>query len=199
MQAALLNFPKSDLDFSVWSFANAQDHLRIIQGIARQSSVIQSLQLTAGGSGYSSPPTVTIAPPDLPGGTQATATAAFSGSGSSGTVIFTLTNAGLGYSRAPAVTLTGGGGTGLAATAVVNYVQLTNYQVDPIPQNDIEQWLNTHQQLHDDMLSALNLPSTDQEGPDFDDPQSMEAYYWLHLLDHQAATNALLGYLPGGG
>jgi hypothetical protein len=70
MQAALLNFPRSDLDFSVWSFANAQDHQRIIQGIARQSSVIQSIQLTVGGSGYSSPPTVTIAPPDLPGGTQ---------------------------------------------------------------------------------------------------------------------------------
>jgi hypothetical protein len=55
-----------------------------------------------GGAGYTTAPTVTIAPP--PNGIQATAAAVASG----GSLTFTITNPGSGYATTPAVTLTGG-------------------------------------------------------------------------------------------
>jgi len=71
------------------------------------------------GSGYTSAPTVTIAPPGCIFSLtcqQATATANISG----GQVIsVTLVNRGAGYTSVPAVTISGGGGTGARATAVL--------------------------------------------------------------------------------
>ena len=65
------------------------------------------------GSGYTSAPTVTIAPPIL----TATATATLSG-GTVGSIA--VTSGGAGYTSPPAVTLTGGGFTSPAtATAVL--------------------------------------------------------------------------------
>lgn len=72
--------------------------------------------VTAGGSGYTTAPTVTVSGPDAVGGvtfTQATATA---------TVLaglltaVTVTNAGTGYVNDPTFSFDGGGGTGATAT-----------------------------------------------------------------------------------
>lgn len=71
------------------------------------------LKLTAGGSGYTSAPTVTISGG---GGSGATAIAYIY----NGAVIgFRMQTLGSGYSSAPAVSFSGGGGSGAAATAVV--------------------------------------------------------------------------------
>jgi len=75
---------------------------------------LSELNLTAGGTGYTSAPTVAITGG---GGTGATATASVSGGAVTG---FTITNPGTGYTSAPTVGLTGGAGTGAAATAVVH-------------------------------------------------------------------------------
>ena len=80
-------------------------------------SGIGAINVAAGGTGYSSAPTVAIeAPPE--GGIQATATATV---GSGAVTGFTITNAGYGYDPddPPTVTLTGGGGSNAAGTAVV--------------------------------------------------------------------------------
>lgn len=74
----------------------------------------------AAGSGYSSPPTVTVSGPDMiqgPSFVTATGTAVLSGN----TVAsITLNVAGTGYVKAPTVTLTGGGGgTGASFTATL--------------------------------------------------------------------------------
>lgn len=73
---------------------------------------ISSLTRTAGGSGYTSAPTVTI---NDTAGTGATATATVSGGVVTG---FTVTAGGSGY-VAPSVVITGGGGTNATATASV--------------------------------------------------------------------------------
>ncbi len=74
---------------------------------------VTGIQLTVGGSGYTSAPTVTFVGG---GGTGAAATATVT----AGVVTaITLTNAGSGYYTPPLVTLTGGGGTGAAATVTV--------------------------------------------------------------------------------
>lgn len=77
---------------------------------------VATITITAGGSGYTPPVTVTIGAPNETGGVQATATA----TESSGVVnSITITEAGSGYTSAPAVTISGGPGTGATATAAL--------------------------------------------------------------------------------
>jgi len=72
-------------------------------------SKVDDIAVTAGGSGYTSAPTVNVAG-------SATATATISG----GVVTaITVTAAGSGYTAAPAVTFSGGGGSGATATATM--------------------------------------------------------------------------------
>jgi len=73
-----------------------------------------ALGVSAGGSGYTSAPTVTISGPDAIGAgfVQATATATIAGGQVTG---FTITNAGTGYVN-PTITLSGGGGAGAVAS-----------------------------------------------------------------------------------
>jgi FtsP/CotA-like multicopper oxidase with cupredoxin domain len=78
-----------------------------------------SVLVTAGGSGYTTPPTVTF----TGGGatTQGTATATITN------IVNTilLTSPGAGYTSAPTVRFIGGGGTGAAATAAITSGQVT--------------------------------------------------------------------------
>jgi len=72
-------------------------------------SKVDDIAVTAGGSGYTSAPTVNVAG-------SATATATISG----GVVTaITVTAAGSGYTAAPGVTFSGGGGSGATATATM--------------------------------------------------------------------------------
>lgn len=81
-------------------------HTRVQNGVT-------AITLGAGGTGYTSAPTVTLTGG---GGTGATAEATVSG----GVVTkITVTNSGSGYTTAPTVALAGGGGTGATATASV--------------------------------------------------------------------------------
>ncbi len=85
-----------------------------------QYKSVETLTVTAGGSGYTSAPTVAIAgttgaATGTPG-TGATATATISGGAVTG---FTLTNGGSGYTNGAVVTFSGGGGSGATATATV--------------------------------------------------------------------------------
>ena len=73
---------------------------------------VGSVVVTAGGSGYTSAPTVTFSAPTS--GTTATGTATVQ---NGAVVAVTITNPGSGYTAAPSVTFSGGSGTGAAATA----------------------------------------------------------------------------------
>ena len=83
---------------------------------APSTGTISGITVSAGGTGYTSAPTVTISSPAT--GVTATATATVTG----GVVTaVTITNAGVGYnpSTAATVTFTGGGGSGATATASI--------------------------------------------------------------------------------
>lgn len=77
------------------------------------SGTLAAISLGAGGSGYTTAPTVAITGG---GGTGATATATISGGAVTG---FTITNPGSGYTSTPTIALSGGGGAGASATAVL--------------------------------------------------------------------------------
>jgi phage tail sheath protein FI len=92
-----------------------------LNAVATPTGGIQTITVTAAGSGYSSTaaaPAVTVSTPDITGGLQATATATLSG----GTITaIAVSSGGAGYTSAPTVTFTGGGGgTGATATAVID-------------------------------------------------------------------------------
>ena len=75
---------------------------------------VASTAITAGGSGYTSAPTVTFTAP--PQGTTATGTATIASGAVTG---ITITNAGTGYETAPTIAFSGGGGTAAAATSTL--------------------------------------------------------------------------------
>jgi hypothetical protein len=88
------------------------DHTAVVN-TAPPGGSLSSVTVSAGGSGYTSAPTVTI---NGGGGTGATATANLTG-GAVSTI--TVTNRGQDYTSLPTVTFSSGGGTGAAATATV--------------------------------------------------------------------------------
>ncbi len=77
---------------------------------------IDSFTITAGGSNYTSAPTVTITPVLSSEGSGATATATVSGGA---VTAITLTNAGNGYADGATVSFSGGGGSGATATCSI--------------------------------------------------------------------------------
>jgi len=78
------------------------------------STQVLGVNITAGGSNYLTVPTVTIDPPDLAGGTQATA---YASTYNNEVVAITMTNFGSGYTNPPKVTITDSTGVGLGAVA----------------------------------------------------------------------------------
>ena len=89
--------------------------------VATPSKKVASIAVTAGGSGYTSTPTVTVADPTgvtvANGGVKALATATVE---SGAVTAITITNPGFGYSTAPTVTISGGSGSGGTATATLD-------------------------------------------------------------------------------
>ena len=78
------------------------------------SSKVISTAITAGGTGYTSVPTVAFTAPTS--GVTATGVAVI---GSGAVTSITLTNPGDGYTAAPTISFSGGGGTSAAATATI--------------------------------------------------------------------------------
>lgn len=93
------------------------------------SGSIDTIAVTAAGSGYTVDPIITISAPDLEDGVQATATAVRSGSSLSS---INITNAGSGYTSTPTVTVTRGVGdtTGLGGAA---QAVLTEFNTELLP------------------------------------------------------------------
>ena len=87
---------------------------RCDRGVAEWS--VATITVTAGGSGYTSPPSVTLS-----GGGGSGATAFVPTWGISGGAVTTVLvgNPGTGYTSAPSVAFSGGGGSGAAATAAI--------------------------------------------------------------------------------
>jgi hypothetical protein len=102
----------------------AIDNSQIYDYAADQNLLNSSLAFAyAGGSGYTSAPTVAFT---AGGGTGAAATAVIS----NGRVVsLNITNGGSGYTSAPTVAFTGGGGTGATATAVITGDAVTSATV----------------------------------------------------------------------
>ena len=112
-------------------------------GINRTGQRVNDIKIIAGGSGYISPPTVTIAAPA--NGVQAQGSAfIFNGQ----VVSVAVNNPGSGYTQAPLVTLSGGGGVGASVEALLDTVDF---------ELDINGAIRTSTSIISDTARILNL------------------------------------------
>jgi len=66
-------------------------------------------------------------------------------------------------------------------------VNLTDYVVYPVSQDQIEQFLDNNQSLHSDMNGVLGLQSSDLQDVSFSDENAKIAWFYSHYLEHQSA------------
>jgi hypothetical protein len=111
------NVSNSVLDFGLYGL-RARGYYPVPQVSGAVDATVRStvggFTVSAGGSGYTSAPTVTLSGG---GGSGAAGTAVVKGGALVG---IDLTNAGSGYTSAPTVSLSGGGGSGATVVAVLN-------------------------------------------------------------------------------
>lgn len=65
------------------------------------------------------------------------------------------------------------------------------YCLDPIPMDQIQEWLTRNQQSHNEMNGPLGLQGTDLEDVDFNDKRQLEAWIFLHYQEHYSARSKL--------
>ena len=110
--------------FTAANFLSYSNNLLVCRGdataarnaVATSTGGVVSIAVTAAGTSYATAPTISIAAPNITGGIQATATATVV---AGQVTAITVVTAGTGYTSAPALSFSGGGGSGLAATATV--------------------------------------------------------------------------------
>jgi hypothetical protein len=81
--------------------------------------LLDSIQITDPGSGYTSPPTVTVSLPTGPDGVRAEASANITNGGLVGSIDVLASGSQYEVENPPTITITGGGGVGAAATAIL--------------------------------------------------------------------------------
>jgi hypothetical protein len=70
-------------------------------------------------------------------------------------------------------------------------VNLSEYSLDPIPFNAIQNWLAWNQNSHNDINDALGTQGSDLQDVDFTDPRQLEAWVYLHVQEHTTWCNRL--------
>lgn len=65
---------------------------------------------------------------------------------------------------------------------------LPSYVIDPIVPEALAGFLEKHQQMHSEMNGVLKLQSTDLQDVDFNKPEQLEAWIYLHYEQHRAAA-----------
>lgn len=65
------------------------------------------------------------------------------------------------------------------------------YVLDPLPLRDMGAWLEQHQILHNIMNGVLGTNSNDLTAVDFNDPDQLTEWIWLHAQEHFTAADLL--------
>ncbi len=107
-----------------WLFRGAHAKTSAAATSTRSGGGVSAIALTDKGAGYTTAPSVTVAPPAS--GTTATATATLGGLTAAS---FAITPGTKTYSVAPTATISGGGGTGATATAALSSGRVTGIQM----------------------------------------------------------------------
>ena len=79
----------------------------------------------------------------------------------------------------------------IGAALRTNGIFVPQYQLDPLPPSDVDNWLSRVQQSHNDFNSALGLQGSDLSSVEISDPRQLEAWAWLVYLEVSTAQLAL--------
>lgn len=77
------------------------------------------------------------------------------------------------------------------AILIQKNTELARYLIDPIPNADLPGWLRTHQTMHNDMNSVLAIQGNDLSDVDFNNPDQLSAWLFLHASEHRQAADIL--------
>lgn len=72
----------------------------------------------------------------------------------------------------------------IKAITTANNVSLPNYPLWPIDLQDIESWLETHAQAHNDMNLQMGTPGNDLSSVDFKNEQLAKAWFYIQYEEH---------------
>jgi len=70
-------------------------------------------------------------------------------------------------------------------------IDLFQYVLWPIPFQDLNQWLDANQQAHDDNNGVLGTQGSNLQQTNFNDPNQLQAWIWLHRKEHENWAQAL--------
>lgn len=189
----LLNVPKDHQSWEQFFWDNKIQVDIIREQIQRTTGNILSIVMTSNGSGYTSAPNVVIT--DANGtGVGATAISTYTVSGGFYNITVNVLTQGAGYVR-PVISFAGGGGTGATAVAQVKpVVNLPQYVLQPVNEQDsnaFQTFLQNNSQAHDDFNSVLELQSSDIEELDPKDRNKLENWVFLNYQELYSACQKL--------
>lgn len=70
-------------------------------------------------------------------------------------------------------------------------INLPIYQLESIDTKDPSGWLERHASAHNDMNAVLGIAGTDLLDVDFNEPDQVKSWVYLHFQEHQAARTVL--------
>lgn len=70
-------------------------------------------------------------------------------------------------------------------------VNLETLPLDPINKQDIKNWLRRHQTVHNDMNKFFGLSGDDLTDVNFEKPEELAEWIFIHAVEHRNAHNAL--------
>jgi hypothetical protein len=70
-------------------------------------------------------------------------------------------------------------------------IRLAEYILYPVNFGRLPDFLQANSQSHIDMLGVLGIQSEDLQDVDIRDQRQLQAWSWIHYLDHYNAENAL--------
>jgi hypothetical protein len=68
---------------------------------------------------------------------------------------------------------------------------LPTYDIQAINPNDVEGWLERHQQYHNDMNALTQQDGSDLTRVDWKDEKQRRAWFWLNFQEHNAVHQFL--------
>lgn len=70
---------------------------------------------------------------------------------------------------------------------------LNQYRIWPVTQENLQDFLEQHQQMHTEMDAIANVQGSDLQDIDFKDKKKVDSWYYLNYIEHQSVASFLGG------
>ena len=70
---------------------------------------------------------------------------------------------------------------------------LTQYRIWPVTEQSLQDFLQQHSFMHNEMNAIANVQGSDLEDIDFKDKKKLDAWYYLNFIEHQSVHSFLGG------